>query len=374
MGTARTLASRQLRRAPGMTAAIVGALGAIIALVAVFEVVGDAQVRSLSGALAENDAHLWVLAAGAQGALPASRVDPSWVDTVGAIDGVAAVGPVGEVRLGVRIDGGALVDASLWGIDPDSPAAPPVTDGRTVTAENEAVVDAADRHLGAVPGAAVDLADVDGRLEIVGMTEERRFASIPTFTVAYERWVQVIDDLNPDSDEVFPTALAVRLREGADPEAVASAIADRTDELVAVPPAQLASDLPGIDGLRSSFSTAALVALVAVAAVSGAFTRLQVEHEHRTLATLRALGAPPGTLRRATQLRVAVLVLLGATVATVLVAVAERTTPPQIPISLAPRSLIVIALATWAAAALAAARGLRAVRRLDPADVLRAPT
>lgn len=373
MGTARTLAVGQLRRAPGRTVAVAGVLGALMSLVVVFGVVGDAQIRGLSGALAANDADLWALAAGAQGALSASRVEPDLLADVAAVEGIARVAPIGEVRVGVRIEGGDLVDASLWGIDPDSPAAPPVIDGMPASDGGQAVVDVADRHLGAVPGARLELVDLPMNLEVVGLTEGRRFASIPTITVPYARWAEIVDALNPDSDEVVPTALAVELTPTADPDEVAAAIAVEAPRLVAAPPAQLAAELPGIDGLRSSFGTAALVSLVAVAAVSAAFTRLQVEQELRTLATLRAIGASPRVLSRAHQFRVAMLVLLGALLAAGLVGLAARLSPPQIPITLDLRMLLTVTAATWVAAALAARRGLRALRTLDPADVLRAP-
>ncbi|TVP66272.1 MAG: FtsX-like permease family protein [Nitriliruptor sp.] len=373
LGAVRTLAVGQLRRAPWHAAAVGGVLGALISLVVVFGVVGDAQVRGLSGALASNDSDLWVLAAGAQGALSASRVDPALLGTVAAIDGVAVASPVGEVRVGVRIDGGGLLDASLWGIDPASPAAPPVTEGSAPAARDEAIVDGADRHLGAVPGARVEFADVVSTLRIVGLTEDRRFASIPTITISYDRWVEIVDGLNPDSDEVFPTAFTVKLDPAADPSEIAAAISVAAPTLVAVPPAQLAAELPGIDGLRSSFGTAALVALVAVATVSAAFTRLQVEQDLRVLSTLRAIGASPRALARAYQVRVALLVLLGMLVAVALIGLAELLSPPQIPITLEFRTLVAVTFATWAAAALAARRGLGALRTLDPADALRAP-
>ena len=373
MGTVGTLAMGQLRRAPWHTAAVSVVLGMLISLVVVFGVVGDAQVRGLSGALASNDADLWVLATGAQGALSASRVDPELLGTVAAIEGVAGVEPVGEVRVGVRIDGGGLLDASLWGIDPASSAAPPVTEGSVPGARGEAIVDGADRHLGAVPGARVDLVDVSLPLRIVGLTEGRRFASIPTITIPYARWVEVVDGLNPDSDDVFPTAFAVEIDAAADSSEVADAISVAAPMLVAAPPGQLAAELPGIDGLRSSFGTAALVALVAVAAVGAAFTRLQVEQDLRVLSTLRAIGASPRVLRRIYQVRVALLVLLGAAVAAVLIGLAQLLSPPQIPITFEARTLAAVTFATWVAAALAAGRGLRGLRRLDPADVLRAP-
>ncbi|MFU8839506.1 MAG: FtsX-like permease family protein [Nitriliruptoraceae bacterium] len=373
MGTARTLALGQLRRAPGRTAAIASVLGALIALVVVFGVVGDGQIRGLSGALAANDADLWVLAAGSQGALSASRVEPELLAEVAAVEGIARVAPIGEVRVGVRIEGGALVDASLWGIDPGSPAAPPVIEGAPLSAPGQAVVDGADRHLGAVPGARLELVDLPMTLQVVGLTEGRRFASIPTITVPYARWAEVVDALNPDSDEVSPTAFAVELEPSADPDVVAAAVSASAPTLVAAPPAQLAAELPGIDGLRSSFGTAALVSLVAVAAVSAAFTRLQVEQELRTLSTLRAIGASPRVLARAHQIRVALLVLSGALVAMLLIGLAEQLSPPRIPITLDVRTLLAVTAATWVAAALAASRGLRVLRTLDPADVLRAP-
>lgn len=373
MHPALGLAFRSLMRAPFHTVAVSTVLGALMAIVVLFGVVGDAQVRGLTGLLAENDADLWVVASGSQGALAASRIDPDLIPSVASVTGVVAVAPIGEVRIGVRIDGGRLRDASLWGIDDDGPAAAALVAGQAVSGSMQAVADGADRGLGLEPGAMVELVDLGWTLEIVGLTEGRRFASIPTIIVPYAVWAEVIDALNPDSDDVVPTALAVQVDATADVEEVARAIAAVSPRLAAERPATLAAELPGIDGLRSSFRAAALVALVAVVAVTAAFTRLQLEHDRQTLAMLRALGAGKRFVVVLFQARMTILVVLGVGAAAVIVSGSAWLSPPQIPLALDTRTLAEVAVATWVCAVLAVAQGQRVMRRIDPADVLRAP-
>lgn len=344
-----------------------------MAIVVLFGVVGDAQIRGLTGLLAENEADLWVVAAGSQGALAASRIDPDLIPSVAALAGVVAVAPVGEVRIGVRVDGGRLRDASLWGIDADGPAAAPIVEGRAASGSMQAIADAADRGLGFGPGAIIEVVDIGRTFEIVGLTEGRRFASIPTIVVPYAVWAEVIDALNPDSDDVVPTVLAVQVDAAADVEDVARAIAAVSPRLAAERPATLAAELPGIDGLRSSFRTAALVALVAVVAVTAAFTRLQLEHDRRTLAMLRALGAGRRFVMLFFQARLTMLVGLGIGAAAVIVSGSAALSPPRIPLALDLRTLAGVAVATWVCAVLAVAQGQRVMRRIDAADVLRAP-
>lgn len=370
MRVASYLALRQLRRSPRRSAAIISVLALLISLVSVFSVVGDAQVRGLSGLVAQNEADLWVMAAGAQGALAASRVDPAVIGAVEQVAGVAQVSPIGEVRVAMVVDE-VRVDASLWGIDPDGAGAPPIVAGRAVRAGEEAIVDGADVGLGLVPGREVRLPEFPISVRIVGLSEARRYASIPTVTVDYATWERLVDELNPDSDDVFPTVLAVRVDQPDERMAVAEAIEGSVASVTVRAPAAIAEELPGIAGLRASFGAAALVALVAVIALAGSFVRLELTRQERSNAELRAVGVMPRTLGLVVQLQVLVATIVAALVAVVLVAVAAAVSPPRVPIAVDVTTITVVAVLAWVGAAAATARWARTLGRIDPSAALR---
>jgi putative ABC transport system permease protein len=359
----------ELARVPGRFALVVAATTLLIALVLVFSGIGTRHVADLSGAVARSNADVLVLSSAAQGAVQASRVDGAMVGRLATLPSVGAAAPVGEARVGGWIDG-RLYDVSLWGAVPAAPGAPRVVAGRAASRPGEAVVDIADTHLGLGIGATLEVADTGDELRVVGLTEGRRFASIPTVTVTYHQWAAIIDGVHPDADEVAPALIAVAAASGFDPEDTAAAITAFDPELSASTPQALAADLPGVAGVRASFAAATLVALVAVSATVGLFFLVSVAHRRRSLALLRAVGAPPATLGATLFTQVAALVGTGSVLAGALVAVAAHLAPARVPLVFSVGWLVATAAATLAVALLSTAAAVRLLRRVDPAEAM----
>ncbi len=363
------LGLRELRRRPGRFAPLGLAVTLLSALVLAFSGIGTSHVGDLNGAVANSSADLLVLAAGAEGAIQASRIEREHVATVAGLDGVEDARPIGEARVGGRI-GGDLYDVSLWGIGPDGPGAPEVVEGRAPQGQGEAVVDLADAHLGLRIGSTFRIADTGDELEVVGLTEARRFASIPTVVVTYAQWEATLDATYPDADEVEPTLIGVRTSAGADVDEVIARIEGTGAPLAAERPADLAAGLPGVAGVRASFATATVVALLAVSAVVGLFFLVSLAGRRRSLEVLRAVGAPPRTLAAAMLTQVILVTTVSNLVAGGVVGVAAVLLPARVPLSLSPRLWVVVGVVTTVVAALSVSVAVRRLRTLDPVAAL----
>ncbi len=363
------LGLRELRRQPGRFVPLGLAVTLLSALVLAFSGIGTSHVRDLNDAVANSSADLLVLADGAEGAIQASRIDHDHVATVAALDGVDDARPIGEARVGGRIDGD-LYDVSLWGAGPGGPGAPEVVDGRAPQGPGEAVVDLADAHLDLAIGSTLRIADTGDELEIVGLTEERRFASIPTVVVTYEQWEATLDATYPDADEVEPTLIGVQTSTGADIDEVAARIAATDAPLAAEAPAVLAAGLPGIAGVRASFATATIVALVAVSAVVGLFFLVSLAGRRRSLEALRAVGAPPRTLASAMLTQAILVMAVGNALAGGVVGIASVLLPARVPLSLSAGLWVIVSAVSTVVAVLSVSVAARRLRSLDPAEAL----
>ena len=324
------LGSRELQRAPGRFLLLAGVLGLLLALLVAFRGIADEHVKELQGAVARSSADVLVTDAAAEWAVQASRVDAEDLARVAAHAGVAEAAPIGALRVGARLPDGEAVNLSLWGAEQGATGEVEVVDGRPPQEPGEAAVDRADAFRGAALGATVRVDDTGDDLEIVGMTEDRRFAAIPTAYVAYEQWETIVEDAVAETDDVEATAIAVRAAEGRDPEALAAALSD--GDLAAATPAAAGALLPGVAGVQTSFRLLSVVVVLALAVLSGVATSLIVAARRPEIATLRALGAPLRTVATTVAVQMTGVVAGASGFAAALVAAATVLAPPHVPL------------------------------------------
>ncbi|MCC5947274.1 MAG: ABC transporter permease [Nitriliruptoraceae bacterium] len=363
------LGLREVLREPGRFVLIGGAVSLLIGLVVVFSGIGTRHVEDLNGAVARSSADLLVLAAGAEGAVQASRVDRADIELLNGLREVRDARPVGEARVGGLVDG-VLYDVSLWGVGPGGPGVPLVVEGRAPARAGEAVIDVADAHLGLELGSIFEVADTGEPLTVVGLTEGRRFASIPTVVVTYAQWERTLDAVFADADGVEPALIAIELAAGHTPGEAIAAISDLDLPIVAEVPEVLAANLPGVAGTRASFASATLVALIAVSAVTGLFFLLGLTYRRKTYEVLRALGAPRWLLVRALVTQATLLVFGASLVGGGIVMIAAALAPPRVPLSFSAGLLGQVTVTSLLVTILSTLVAIRRLRRIDPAGAL----
>ena len=342
----------------------------LTALVFLVSTISSTLVVSLAGAISTMDTDVLALTSAAQGTVQASRLTSEMVDAVARVDGVSRLAAVGESRVTVRLEGEPH-DASLFGINPDGPGGPSdLVEGRLASSPGEAVVDASDVRRGFELGAVVEVEGTDVQLRIVGVTRGGRFGGIATLYVPYATWERVFDQQFPDATELRPPLLAITAAPGVAPAVLADRVNDQVAGIAARLPAEAASELPGLAGIRDSFRLIGAIATGAVLLLVGSFWSLVTAQQERTLAVLRATGVATGQLVKSLLVQVVVVILAGVSLASMLLWAAGRAAPPTFPLTPLAAEVAILALVLLSGGIIAVLPAISRVRRVDPLTAL----
>ena len=288
----------------------------------------------------------WVVPAGVSGPVTAtSTLDPA---TASALES-EGLEPVLMARGTLSVDGTTSESVVLGHVVGGS-VAPPLADGQQVRASGEAVVD---ESTGVALGDEIRLSDAT--FIVVGITDD-------TTLLAGQPLVFVgIDDVR---DVLFGGTPATSALLG-NPDEIPDGVAVLT-------PTQVAEDALG--PLESAISSIDLIRILlwAVAAIIiGAVVYLSALERSRDFAVLRAVGAPIRKLGGSLALQALVIALVAVAVAAVLQFLLVPVFPMAVRVPA--RSLWQLPLVAMIVALVAAAGGMRRVRRTDPAQAFAGP-
>lgn len=362
---ALTLAMREMTRRAGRFAVLAAAITVLVFFLLFQQGLLSGLVTEFVGALRNQDADVLVYDDQARQNIQASVVAPGLVDQVAAVDGVAAAGPLG-VGTFTADTSEERTDATLFGYQLGGPGAPTtLAEGRYPEADGEAVASS-------TAGAGFELGDqvtvVDGpTITIVGTADDLAFSVTPTLFVPFETFVAARMAQNPDATAVPPSAVAVRVDDGADPGAVADAIAAAVPGTEPLTRAQAEAEAPGVSAVQQSFSVILLLGYVVVAVVIGFFFVILTTQKADQLTLLRALGVPTGRLVGILVTQVLAVVVVALLVGGALALIALGSGSSGISASLAPTELVGSGLIVALLALLATTGAVRRIRRLDPA-------
>ncbi len=221
-----------------------------------------------------------------------ASLPPSAAPQVDRIRGVQTAAPRYEVQAADSFSLGETINVIAYPGDHTTFEAPPLSTGSRLsgTEEAEVGVGLADA-LGLSPGSTLGLALPSGtelRLKVSGtvssLQHDGRVAYVPAAALLR-------------ADPAAPSAIAVRLRPSANPNAVFSALSALGAE-PAQATAATARGVPLVDTLKTILRAVAVVdGLVCLYALVQACT-LTVQERRRSIAVLRACGAGAGAVRR----------------------------------------------------------------------------
>lgn len=360
----------QLRRARRRTSVLIATVVALTTLVLMVSTISSTLFTSLAGAVATMPTDVVALTSASQGTVQASRVGSDTIAEVSRVEGVHRVAPVGESRVTVLLEGERL-DASLFGIDPQGPGGPSeLVAGRLPASPTEALADDADVRRGVTLGSHLEVVGSDTTVEVVGLTRGARFGGLITLYVPYQTWHGVLTALFPDATEIRPSLIAVDGTADAAPEELAARITAAVDGVAARTPATAAMELPGLAGIRDSFRLIGLIAAGSALLLIGTFWSLVTAQQAATLAALRAAGVAAAPLVRALVVQVVVVVGVGVALASALLWVGGRQTPPTFPLTPEPTEVALIALTLLAGGVAAVMPAIVRMLRIDPVTAL----
>lgn len=304
------VAFKEIRRSLGRFALLTFAVALLVLLLLFFQAVAGSLTSGLTGGLASISADVLVYDEQARRNPAASILDPSVEERVAAAGDVAATSPIGLSVFVATVDG-AETEVQLVGGDPSGPAVPAeVADGRLPDARGEALSSGSsfDDPIGI--GRRVVVEGVV--LDVVGRADDAAFNVLPTLYVPFEDFVAASQARAQAPIDVAPSLIGVAVADGADPVAVARALAGSIEGIEALDRSAAVDALPGVGTITQSFSILYLLLYLVVTIVTGVFFLILIVQKEDALVLLRAIGADRRDVVGSVVIQVLVVVGLGA--------------------------------------------------------------
>jgi putative ABC transport system permease protein len=259
----------------------------------------------------------------------------------------------------------------IFGYVLGGPGAPTrLEEGRLPTGPGEGVASDIDADRGFAIGDRVRVLGPEGTttIRIVGSASESRFSVSPAIFTSYRTFEQAARTRNPDAAVITPSVVVVTPDAGVDPATLAERITRQVAGVEALDRETAVDSLPGVSGVKTSFTIILTLAFVVVTLVVGIFFVILTVQKANALTLLRAIGAGSGYLTRALLVQVVAVVGGGVVIGALFLALAALASSPTFPISF---DLATVATRGGAVALLAIVASLASIRRvlrLDPVE------
>ncbi|MEE8602047.1 ABC transporter permease [Euzebya tangerina] len=363
------IALREIRRSIGRFGLLTAAVVLLVLLLLFFQAVAGTLTLGFIGGLENSSSEVFVYDERAQLNPQASILPVDIVAEVGAIDGVEEATAVGLSSFASDGPSGD-VDVTLVGAAPDSPATPrTISEGRQAEAAGEALFSGSSL----TDGFALDdeVAIGSTAVTVVGVADDAPFNVAPTLYVPFETYAAAVQERAGAAIEVPASFIGVTVGQGEDAATVAERITSSVAGVEAVDRATAVAELPGAGQISQSFGILYLLLFIVVTIVTGVFFLILTVQKADALVLLRAVGAGKFDVVKPVLLQVLLVVgvgaVLGAGVATGLLAAARDTFGAQLDLS---TTLTTVAAIT----VLGLLASIGAVRRVLAIDPIQATT
>ena len=376
------LALREMSRAKVRFGLLAVALGLLVFLILFQVALRDGLITQFIGALRNQSAPVLVYGDQARKNLEGSQITPDQLTAIAEVDGVAAVGRLGEGTFTVSTASSReeadpndrLLDAVIFGYELDGPAAglgSPTTlvEGRQAAAPGEAVASDGNEAEGFEIGARIRVEPDGEEIEIVGIAEEINYSVSPTLFVPWETYEAARLIRNPDATAVQASVAAVQPADGVDLDVLTSDIDAAVEGVEALTRTEAVDGSPGVSSVRSSLDTVVNLLRFAVFLVVGLFMLIITVQKLGPLTLMKALGASTGGLVRSLLVQALLLVAVGSAVGTALYSLAAGFGGTGIGITVDPAAIGSSVAGIVVAALLATTFAALRIRRIEPADV-----
>ena len=366
-----SLALKELRRRPGRFGVATVILTLIAILLMFLGGLLDGLTAGNTGAIRAQQADLIVYSSTSQDSLVRSRIDSDQSLEVSTVDGIGAVGQLGSVQLGGRIedrDSRDLVPTVLFGYEAASKGLP-----KPPAKLGEAWADDTLEAEGVDKGDLIRLGPAQSPIKVIGFVEDTRYAGQSALWASLGTWRRIQNENRPDA-RVGPgvsQALVVQAS-GSD----SAGLADRIDEATGGTTSSLTEDeainaLPGVAAQESVFNQIiGLTVLIAIIVVALFFALITVERVG-LYGVLKALGAGSGRLFAGVLLQAVIVTLIACGIGALAALALDAVIPAgSIPFVATGARLAGSTLFLLVAAAIGCAFSLRRVLRVDPATAI----
>lgn len=276
-------------------------------------------------------------------AISSSRIGRSTFAAIRRVAGVADAGQVGfslaEILYGPEQ---RTLDIALIGVEPDSPGAPPVFQGRGLnrSRSEEVVIDGnvlarTDIRIGdvitlrVVQGAKEELYD----LTVVGATDGRQYFIRPAILVPFLTY----DKVRPQGEneggrrELVSNIVVVKLQEPADWEQMVRRIMETVGKVEVVDRKTAYEATPGYTAQQSTLNTQRYFTFFIGVLVIGGFFQIQTLQKIAQIGMLKAVGASNWTVATAAIIQIMSINAFGVLLGTVGSLLLGGALPPVVP-------------------------------------------
>ncbi len=364
------IAVREMTRAKVRFGLLIGSIALLVFLILFQQALRDGLLTSFVGAVEHQSAPVLVFSTDARRSLQGSTITPELETTVRGVDGVGAVGRIGQSTFSVRADG-RIQGAAVIGYQRRALGAPEeLVAGRYPAREGEAVANETDADNGFAIGDTVRVEPGGAPITIVGQARDTNLQASPTLFVEYGTWEQAVAAANPDASTPNPNALGIAPTKGVSDAELVRRVNATTPDLEALTRADAAAKSPGVAQVSRSFLLIFFLYGLVVPLVIGLFFLILTVQKTRSLTLLRAIGARQRTLVRALMVQVLVVVGLGVGIGAALYAPVSQQRIGSIPLQ-----FDAIAVLGWGAlilvlGAVSALFAARRIARIEPAEAL----
>jgi putative ABC transport system permease protein len=364
------IALREMARAKVRFGLLIASIALLVFLILFQQALRDGLLTSFVGAIERQSAPVLVFSTDARRTLQGSAISPQLEAEVRAVDGVGAVGRIGQSTLSVRADGD-IKGAAVIGYERRSLGAPSsLVTGRYPTADGEGIANETDAGEGFGLGDVVRVEPGGYPIRIVGQATDSNLQASPTVFVRYPTWEKAVRAANPDAAGPPPNALGIRPGRGVSDEQLVQRVDATSIDLEALTRADAAAKSPGVAQVSRSFLVIFLLYGLVVPVVIGLFFLIITLQKTRTLTLLRAIGARAGTLVEALFLQVLVVVALGVALGTLLYLPLSSQRVGSLPLDFDPVAVLAWGAVILLLAILSAAFAARRILRVEPAAAL----
>lgn len=269
------------------------------------------------------DAELLMYQKNVEFSIPSSRVGRSQLNNIARVPGVKEVGPIGFASTSIILSGQEPLDASLIGVEPGKPGAPPAREGHVLQSRRskEAVIDQnVALEAGLKIGDTFTIKTIQGTeekfytLRVVGITDSRRYSIQPSVFVPLLAWDEIKPKAQVERDpaqEFIFNVVAVKLDNPASREVITQRIEQQVSNLEAADLKTAYENTPGYGPQQSTLNTQRTFTLLIGILVIGGFFQIQTLQKVAQIGVLKAIGASNLTVAIAAMLQIIVVTILG---------------------------------------------------------------
>ncbi len=290
--------------------------------------------------------------------IPSSRIGRSKINDVRRVEGVQDVGPVGFASSvlvqKITADGSEVLseplDISLIGVEPDKPGESPVLEGKTLSGKrvSEAIIDQnMARQSGLKVGDRFIIKTIQGTLEkyhtleVVGITDGRRYAINPSILVPFLTWNEIRPKATVnETGELTSNILAVKLDGSSPVDVIAERLVERVTGIEVTDLETAYQSIPGYLPQQSTLSTQRIFTLLIGLLVIGGFFQIQTLQKVAQVGVLKAIGAPNTTVVIVSVVQIILITTVGVAIGSAGTLALALNFPVTIPIIFSPPSVI----------------------------------